>query len=372
MPCEIRIMYENISASYRYYFYHEKCFRFPVGCGVIRIPYGEPEITCQAEMTEELRQKEHEFQLYLNENYGKNSTDILCHISFSGVEGKSCADFMEGMSARLITRQLFSEPDGSFIEIICSGHVFRYAGKIAENGFEADRDTLELYRLLPLTEELQEEVQCLFKAWEAYEKSIRGKKEKPVFADAKKPREKAEILQYNRNQINIRRNEEIFSFGAELDGDNIIFTKDAKRLWPLGNQICTAEEIREFVSDTKEMIRSHYMYSRFHDQGMYYSDIDPEVYYQLVNVKRTFISSKTTVDVFFQKKAVRISGERMPEYFLANPYDMFWLSEEDSGLPEKSLTEAEENAVMNAVNADRQYTGRNIQKNEKPIIFLTK
>ena len=41
------------------------------------------------------------------------------------------------------------------------------------------------------------------------------------------------------------------------------------------------------------------------------------------------ISSRSNADVYYGDKTVRIPGEVMVRYFLADPYDMFWLEKED-------------------------------------------
>ena len=72
------------------------------------------------------------------------------------------------------------------------------------------------------------------------------------------------------------------------------------------------------------------------------------------------ISSKSNADVLFGERAVRIPGELLCSYFLADPYEMFWLAKEDWEtwpweLPQEKrqnrLSEAETQAVMDAVNA---------------------
>jgi len=72
------------------------------------------------------------------------------------------------------------------------------------------------------------------------------------------------------------------------------------------------------------------------------------------------VSSRSTADVHFGEKIVRMDGEIEANYFLADATSMFWLAEEDSRdwpwtLPEEKrrniLTDAERNAVMEAVNA---------------------
>lgn len=86
------------------------------------------------------------------------------------------------------------------------------------------------------------------------------------------------------------------------------------------------------------------------------------------------ISSRSSADVYFGEKTVRIPGEMMVDHFLAVPYDMFWLAEEDRDiwpwkLPQErrmnTLSEAERQSVMTAVN--EYYRHR-----KDPVIFLTK
>ena len=88
----------------------------------------------------------------------------------------------------------------------------------------------------------------------------------------------------------------------------------------------------------------------------------------------TRISSRSNADVYYGDKTVRIPGEVMVSYFLADPYEMFWLEKEDREiwpwkLPEEKrknkLSETECTAVMDTVN---DYF---LHKKE-PIIFLTK
>ena len=71
-------------------------------------------------------------------------------------------------------------------------------------------------------------------------------------------------------------------------------------------------------------------------------------------------NSRSTADVHFGGKIVRMNGEIEANYFLADAHSMFWLAEEDShdwpwNLPEEKrrnvLTDAERDAVMEAVNA---------------------
>lgn len=91
-------------------------------------------------------------------------------------------------------------------------------------------------------------------------------------------------------------------------------------------------------------------------------------------VTATRISSKSNADVLFGERAVRIPGELLWRYFLADPYEMFWLAKEDWETwpwnlpPEKRqnrLSEAETRAVMKAVNAFCKGDRNSIQ-------FLTK
>ena len=72
------------------------------------------------------------------------------------------------------------------------------------------------------------------------------------------------------------------------------------------------------------------------------------------------VSSRSTADVHFGEKIVRMDGEIEANYFLADAHSMFWLTEEDSRdwpwtLPEEKrrniLTDAETQAVMDAVTA---------------------
>ena len=88
----------------------------------------------------------------------------------------------------------------------------------------------------------------------------------------------------------------------------------------------------------------------------------------------TRISSRSNADVYYGDKTVRIPGEVMVSYFLADPYEMFWLEKEDReiwpwNLPEEKrknkLSETERTAVMDTV---KDYF---LHKKE-PIIFLTK
>lgn len=88
----------------------------------------------------------------------------------------------------------------------------------------------------------------------------------------------------------------------------------------------------------------------------------------------TRISSRCNADVYYGDRTVRIPGEVMVSYFLANPYEMFWLEKEDREiwpwkLPEekrkKKLSETETAAVMETVNDF-------FRNRKEPIIFLTK
>lgn len=88
----------------------------------------------------------------------------------------------------------------------------------------------------------------------------------------------------------------------------------------------------------------------------------------------TRISSRSSADVYYGDRTVRIPGEAMVSYFLANPYEMFWLEKEDReiwpwNLPEEKrknmLSEAESAAVMDTVNAFFRHR-------KEPVIFLTR
>ena len=88
----------------------------------------------------------------------------------------------------------------------------------------------------------------------------------------------------------------------------------------------------------------------------------------------TRISSRSDADVYYGDKTVRIPGEVMVSYFLADPYEMFWLEKEDREiwpwkLPEEKrknmLSETERAAVMETVNDFFRHK-------KEPIIFLTK
>lgn len=87
-------------------------------------------------------------------------------------------------------------------------------------------------------------------------------------------------------------------------------------------------------------------------------------------VTATRISSKSSADVLLGEKAVRIPGELLSSFFLADPYEMFWLAKEDWETwpwvlpPEKRqnrLSEAESQAVVDAVNAFCKDKGCSIQ-----------
>ena len=88
----------------------------------------------------------------------------------------------------------------------------------------------------------------------------------------------------------------------------------------------------------------------------------------------TRISSRSNADVYYGDRTVRIPGEVMVGYFLADPYEMFWLEIEDRkiwpwDLPEEKrknrLSETERVAVMKTVNTFFRHR-------KEPIIFLTK
>ena len=86
----------------------------------------------------------------------------------------------------------------------------------------------------------------------------------------------------------------------------------------------------------------------------------------------TRISSRSDADVYYGDKTVRIPGEVMVSYFLADPYEMFWLEKEDREiwpwkLPEEKrknmLSETERAAVMETVNDFFRHK-------KKTIVFL--
>ena len=69
----------------------------------------------------------------------------------------------------------------------------------------------------------------------------------------------------------------------------------------------------------------------------------------------TRISSKSCADVYFGDRTVRIPGEVMVSYFLADPYEMFWLEKEDREIwpwhllekkQQNKLSEEDRKAVM--------------------------
>ena len=73
------------------------------------------------------------------------------------------------------------------------------------------------------------------------------------------------------------------------------------------------------------------------------------------HITGTRISDKSSADVYYGDRTVRIPREVMISYFLADPYEMFWLEKEDREtwpwkLPEekrkKKLSEMERTAVM--------------------------
>ncbi len=88
----------------------------------------------------------------------------------------------------------------------------------------------------------------------------------------------------------------------------------------------------------------------------------------------TRISSRSSADVYYGDRTVRIPGEIMVSWFLADPYEMFWLEKEDReswpwDLSEEKrknkLSESERAAVMETVNVFFRHR-------KEPIIFLTK
>ncbi len=88
----------------------------------------------------------------------------------------------------------------------------------------------------------------------------------------------------------------------------------------------------------------------------------------------TRISSRSSADVYYGDRTVRIPGEIMVSWFLADPYEMFWLEKEDReswpwDLSEEKrknkLSESERAAVMETVNVFFRHR-------KELIIFLTK
>ena len=86
------------------------------------------------------------------------------------------------------------------------------------------------------------------------------------------------------------------------------------------------------------------------------------------------ICSRSSADVFYGDRIVRIPGEAMVSCFLADPYDMFWVEKEDCEilpwiLPEEKrknrLSETESTAVMDSVNDFFRHR-------KEPILFLTR
>ena len=85
------------------------------------------------------------------------------------------------------------------------------------------------------------------------------------------------------------------------------------------------------------------------------------------------ISSRSTADVYFGDRTVRIPGEVMVDCFLADPCDMYWIEKEDReiwpwDLPEEKrknrLSETETASVLETVTAFFRHR-------KEPIVFLT-
>ena len=85
------------------------------------------------------------------------------------------------------------------------------------------------------------------------------------------------------------------------------------------------------------------------------------------------ISSRSSADVYYGNRTVRIPGEMMVSYFLADPYEMFWLETEDREIPPWNLPEerrrnrlsgTERTAVMKTVSDFFRHK-------KEPVIFLT-
>ena len=86
------------------------------------------------------------------------------------------------------------------------------------------------------------------------------------------------------------------------------------------------------------------------------------------------ITSRSSADVYFGEKTVRIPGELMVHYFLGVPYEMFWLAREDRKIwpwklddekRKNRLTETEQKIVMNAVN-------EHFRNAKERVFFLTR
>ena len=75
----------------------------------------------------------------------------------------------------------------------------------------------------------------------------------------------------------------------------------------------------------------------------------------------TAISSRSSADVYYGNRTVRIPGEMMVSYFLADPYEMFWLPEERR---RNRLSGTERTAVMKTVSDFFRHK-------KEPVIFLT-
>ena len=91
-------------------------------------------------------------------------------------------------------------------------------------------------------------------------------------------------------------------------------------------------------------------------------------------ITQVWYTSRSSADVYFADKVVRILGELMMEYFLGEPYTMFWVAEEDrTEWPWKLekekcqslLSKEDRKSVMDAVND--YYRNR-----KERIIFLTR
>ena len=94
----------------------------------------------------------------------------------------------------------------------------------------------------------------------------------------------------------------------------------------------------------------------------------------IFEISQIIFSSRSDVNIYFKEKIVRIPGELMVSFFLADPYSMFWVNKEDTNilpweLPSekkaKILTEEERLSVMGVV--DKYYKHK-----KEPIIFYTK
>ncbi len=86
------------------------------------------------------------------------------------------------------------------------------------------------------------------------------------------------------------------------------------------------------------------------------------------------ISSRSDADVYYGDRTVRIPGEAMTDWFLADPYEMFWLEKEDREIwPWKLPGEKRRNILSEEESAAVMDTVTLYFRNRKhPVIFLTR